>query len=147
MLATFIDLESGRWHRSVNSTLDGALLELVHVGNPKNRMRAPLPENWRALDDQQLRECARRAEVRLWQDEDGILWRVSAVGPGTSFPYPLQSRHLVFDSERAWAGIVRFGGPCELGDLTDLDMRTMRNRISDGGGRRRAYRGPSSTAL
>jgi len=143
LLATFIELESGRWYRAIASTLDGAMLELTSVANPRNRMRTPLPDNWRSLNDEHLREFARRAEVRLWEDEDGVLWRVSAVGPGTSFPYPLQSRHLVFDSERTWAGIVRFGEGCELGDLTELDLRSLRNRVADFGGRRRSYRGPA----
>jgi hypothetical protein len=49
---------------------------------------------------------AREPEVRLWVDETGILWRVSVVGPGTAYPYPLRVRHLVFDSESAWAGVV-----------------------------------------
>jgi hypothetical protein len=142
MLATFVDLESGRWHRTIRSMLDSAVLELIHVANPSNRMRVPLPENWRSFDEHQLLAYARRPEVRLWEDEDGLLWRVSMVGPDTPFPYPLNSRHLVFDSESAFAGIVRFTGECELGDLTDLDLRTLRNRISDFGGRRRAYRGP-----
>ena len=140
-----IELPSGRWLKNIAITLDAAVLELVHLGNEQNRMRVMLPPHWRELTDQQLLECARRPEVRLWEDEDGIHWRVSAVGPGTAFAYPLQERHLVFDSERAWAGIVRFAeAECELGDLTDLDLRTLRNRISDFGGRRRAYRGPTS---
>lgn len=143
MLATYVELESGRWQQVIRSTMDGSVLELVHLGDPRNRMRVELPPEWRTFDEQQLREHARRPDVRLWVDEDGVLWRVSAVGPGTVFPYPLETRHLVFDSERAWAGIVRFGGPCELGDLTELDLRTLRNKVSDFGGRRRAYRLPT----
>ncbi|HUF50546.1 MAG TPA: hypothetical protein VMN60_06925 [Longimicrobiales bacterium] len=143
MKAAVIELQSGRWLKQITTTLNAAVLELVHVANSENRMRVQLPDHWRTFDDQQLQECARRSEVRLWSDEDGILWRVSTVGPGTAFPFPLQERHLVFDSERAWAGIVRFGNECELGDLTDLDLRSMRDRVSDFGGRRRAYRGPT----
>ena len=140
-----IELPSGRWLKHIAITLDAAVMELVHLGNEQNRMRVQLPAEWRELTEQQLLECARRPEVRLWEDEDAILWRVSAVGPGTPFPYPLQERHLVFDSERAWAGIVRFATQdCELGDLTDLDMRALRNRLADFGGRRRAYRGPTT---
>jgi hypothetical protein len=87
-------------------------------------------------------ELARRPEARLWCDETGALWRVSAVGPGTPYPYPLRSRHLVFDSDEAWAGIVQFDTPLELGDLLDIELQNLRDRMSDIGGRRRGYRPP-----
>jgi hypothetical protein len=106
-------------------------------------MRLQLPEQWRQLSPEELRELARRPELRLWTDDAQILWRVSAVGPGTFYPYPLRTRHLVFDSDQTWAGIVPFDPPAELGDLTDLDLQRLRDGMSDFGGRRRGYRPPT----
>jgi hypothetical protein len=139
-----VDLPSGRWHGTIEATGSGAFLELCQVAEPRNRMRVRLPEGWRALRQGELRELARRPEVRLWRDEAGLPWRVSVVGPGTDYPYPLRTRHLVFDSERTWAGIVELGGPEELGDLTDFELQRLRDRVCDFGGRRRGYRPPTA---
>ncbi|HSJ25070.1 MAG TPA: hypothetical protein VK929_10400 [Longimicrobiales bacterium] len=136
-----LDLKSGRWLGQVETTAAGDHLELVQGGSDK--LRLPLPEGWRTLSREAMAELARRPEVRLWCDDSGILWRVSLVGPGTAYPYPLRHRHLVFDSEESWAGIVAFDGPDELGDLTRLDLKRLRDRMCDFGGRRRGYRPPS----
>jgi hypothetical protein len=137
-----LDLSSGRWHGTVECTAAGDFLELVQQGREVNKLRLPLPEGWRQLGTAGLSELARRPEVRLWCDETGILWRVSAVGPDTPYPYPLRRRHLVFDSDTAWAGIVPFELPLELGDLPDIELQRLRDRMADIGGRRRGYRPP-----
>ena len=138
-------LPSGRWRWRVDAMPGSSdeCLELVEPGNATNKMQLTLPFSWRQLDDDAFRELVRRPEVRLWRDESGILWRVTAVGPGTPFEYPLERRHLVFDSEQSWAGIVEFTGEVQLGDLRNSDLRDLRNRIRDFGGRRRAYRVPA----
>ena len=141
-----IFLASGRWRWRVES-LPGTsedLLELCEPGNSANKMQVGLPFSWRQLDVDAFREIARRPEVRLWLDEAGILWRVAAVGPQTPYTFPLERRHLVFDSQQSWAGIVEFPSPLELGDLNNRELRELRNRVSDFGGRRRAYRLPAS---
>lgn len=140
-----IDLKSGRWHRFTDTDASGALMELVQVGQPHNKMRVRLPTDWYHLNSRDLQDLARSPEVRLWTDDTFIPWRVSAVGPGTDFPYPLRRRHLVFDSDRTWSGIVEFPGPERLGDLTDLELKRLRDGISDFGGRRRGYRPPPMT--
>lgn len=145
MKADSLDLGSGRWHSTVVTTPESTLLELTHAANPRNRMRVRLPADWRRMELHEIHRCACCPEVRLWEDEDGIMWRVSAVGPNTDFPYPLRSRYLVFDSESAWAGIVRFEEGRELGNLSDLEMRDLRDGIADFGGRRRAYRAPTAS--
>ena len=140
-----IFLPSGRWRWRVE-TLPGSaeeVLELYEPGNSANKMQVGLPFSWRQLDAAGFREVARRPEVRLWLDESGILWRVAAVGPDTPYSFPLERRHLVFDSQQSWAGIVEYPGPSELGDLSNRDLRDLRNRIADFGGRRRAYRLPA----
>ncbi|MEX1183710.1 MAG: hypothetical protein WEF86_10790 [Gemmatimonadota bacterium] len=137
-----IDLKSGRWRGSVLVSAKEALLELTQSMDPGNKMRVALPENWRKLGPEEIRECARRPEARLWTDDARILWRVSAVGPDTDYPYPLRRRHLVFDSDKTWAGLVPFDPPAELGDMTDLELQRLRDRICDFGGRRRGYRPP-----
>ena len=140
-----LSLPSGRWRWRVDSVPGSAeeMLELFEPGNATNKMQTMLPFSWRHLEPDAFRELARRPEVRLWLDESGILWRVTAVGEGTPFAFPLATRHLVFDSQQSWAGIVEFPGPRELGDLGNRDLRDLRNRISDFGGRRRAYRLPT----
>lgn len=142
MRADQIDLKSGRWHRFMESTATGTVMELVQVGHPYNKMRVRLPDDWHHLGQREIAELARSPEVRLWTDDTFIPWRVSAVGPDTEFPYPLRRRHLVFDSDRTWAGIVEFDGDQELGDLTDLELKRLRDGIRDFGGRRRGYRPP-----
>ncbi|MGH7447650.1 MAG: hypothetical protein ACREK1_13735 [Longimicrobiales bacterium] len=137
-----IDLKSGRWHRFTATDAAGAVMELVQVGNPHNKMRVRLPAHWQQLGDRDVEELARMPEVRLWTDDTFIPWRVSAVGPDTEFPYPLRRRHLVFDSDRTWAGIVEFDDARQLGDLTDFELRELRDSIRDFGGRRRGYRPP-----
>ena len=141
-----IDLKSGRWYRYTVTDAAGAVMELVQVGNPHNKMRVRLPEAWQQLAPRAMEDLARTPEVRLWTDDTFIPWRVSAVGPDTDFPYPLRRRHLVFDSDRTWAGIVEFDGPRQLGDLTDFELRELRDGIRDFGGRRRGYRPPRDTA-
>jgi hypothetical protein len=145
MRSDVIDLKSGRWHRFTETDASGAVLELVQVGHPQNKMRVRLPENWHQLGHREMEQLARAPEVRLWTDDTFIPWRVSTVGPGTEFPYPLKRRHLVFDSDRTWAGIVEFDSPEELGDLTDFELKRLRDGIRDFGGRRRGYRPPVST--
>jgi len=103
-------------------------------------MCVTLPFSWRQMTSDDLRELARKPEVRLWHAPDGTLWRVAAVGPDTPYDYPLTRRHLVFDSQQAWSGIVAFPSPAELGDLTSEDLLALRDEISDFGGRRRKYR-------
>lgn len=142
MITGQIDLKSGRWHRFVERTATGAMMELIQVGHSQNKMRIRLPDHWHQLGPREMMELARTPEVRLWTDDTFIPWRVSAVGPGTEFPYPLTRRHLVFDSDRTWAGIVEFDEPRQLGDLTDLEMKQLRDGIRDFGGRRRGYRPP-----
>lgn len=121
------------------------MLELVEPGNPANKMYVPLPFSWRQLAAEDVRELARSPEIRLWTDGAGILWRVAAVGPDTPYEYPLRRRHLVFDSQQSWAGIVEFPQPAQLGDLTNDELREMRDHISDFGGRRQRYRAPGQT--
>lgn len=141
-----IFLPSGRWRWRVEAVQSSSeeMLELCEPGNSANKMQVGLPFSWRQLEPDAFREIARRPEVRLWLDEAGILWRVAAVGPQTPYLFPLERRHLVFDSQQSWAGIVEFDGDRELGDLTNRDLRDLRNRIADFGGRRRAYRLPAS---
>jgi hypothetical protein len=146
MRAGQIDLKSGRWYRYTVTDASGAVMELVQVGNPHNKMRVRLPEEWHQMAPRAMEELARAPEVRLWTDDSFIPWRVSAVGPDTDFPYPLRRRHLVFDSDRTWAGIVEFEGPRQLGDLTDFELRELRDGIRDFGGRRRGYRPPRDAA-
>jgi len=138
-------LPSGRWRWRVE-TVPGSseeVLELREPGNSTNKMQVTLPFSWRHLDAEAFRDLARRPEVRLWLDESAILWRVTAVGAGTPYPLPLERRHLVFDSQQSWAGIVEFPPPKELGDLSNRELRELRNQIADFGGRRRAYRLPT----
>lgn len=138
-------LPSGRWRWHVEAVPGSAeeMLELYEPGNATNKMQLGLPFSWRQLNPDAFQQLARRPEVRLWLDESGILWRVTAVGPNTPYNLPLEKRHLVFDSQQSWAGIVEFAGDDELGDLTNRELRDLRNRISDFGGRRRAYRLPT----
>lgn len=137
-----IDLGSGRWHGAITVSATESVLELEQPVEPGNKMRVPLPDDWRSLSREQLTELARRPEVRLWVDDAHILWRVSLIGPGTAYPYPLPSRHVVFDSDRTWAGIVPLEPPTELGDLTGLELLGLRDHMRDFGGRRCGYRAP-----
>jgi hypothetical protein len=133
-------LLSGKWRWRIDASARTEALELTSSTNPANKMRAPLPFSWRQLSPEAFKDCARKPEMRLWLDRGGVLWRVAAVGPGTIYDYPLNRRHLVFDSLQSWAGIVEFPGPAELGDLTNDELRDYRDMISDFGGRRRGYR-------
>jgi hypothetical protein len=142
MLIDRVDLKSGRWRGQIQATADGDFLELLQAGREVAKLRLQLPPHWRSLTPAQIQELARRPELRLWTDDTRVLWRVSAVGPGTAYPYPLQHRHLVFDSDQTWAGIVEFANQGELGDLTDLELQGLRDRMCDFGGRRRGYRRP-----
>lgn len=145
-MGRMIRLESGKWYAEFGLDANREdYLRLSCPGAPANSMRVPLPFSWRGLDDNALRELARRPEVRLWLDEFDIHWRVAAVGPGTRYPFPLPGRYLVFDSEEAWSGIVRFEPPAELGDLTDVELRELRQRVSDFGGSREGFRPPVQT--
>ena len=137
-------LRSGRWIARVEEAPDGEVLELTAPGFPSNKMRVGLPFSWRHLAAPDLEAIARKPELRLWVDESGIFWRVATVGPGTPYEYPLRKRHLVFDSQQSWAGIVEFPPPYELGDLSNDELRSYRDRIADFGGGRRGYRAPSA---
>jgi hypothetical protein len=144
MRSDLVDLKSGRWHRFNERDATGPVMELVQVGHPHNKMRVRLPVDWRQLGAGEMQDLARRPEVRLWTDDYFVPWRVSAVGPDTDFPYPLRRRHLVFDSDRTWAGIIEFDDPRQLGDLSDLELKQLRDGMRDFGGRRRGYRPPTN---
>lgn len=135
-----IFLQSGKWRWRILSTARNEELELVEPGNPTSKMRVHLPFSWRSLSEEEFAELARRPDVRLWRDRTGILWRVSAVGPGTPYDFPLRTRHLVFDSPQTWAGLVEFGGSKELGDLTYDELIEVREQACDFGGPRRRMR-------
>src|SRR5689334_11422958 len=92
-----IYLDSGKWRWRIVPTGHDEELELADPSDPTNKMRVRLPFSWRMLSEEQFRDLARRPDVRLWRDRDGVLWRVSAVGPGTTYDLPIHSRHLVFD--------------------------------------------------
>lgn len=137
------DLQSGRWYWKVIDAGAGEIMELVDAVNRNNKMRVRLPFTWRRMEPKELRELARMPEMRLWQDDDGLNWRIADIGPGTHYFFPLHTRHLLFDSDKAWAGIVEFPEPMELGDLNPDDLCMYRDRIHDIGGRRQSYRKPS----
>jgi hypothetical protein len=135
-----IYLESGKWRWRVDSSTRPEVLELIAPADPQNKMLVTLPFSWRQMPFEELHDLARKPEIRLWLAPGGTLWRVAAVGPGTYYEYPLTRRHLVFDSQHEWSGIVEFPHPAELGDLTSDELLELRDRISDFGGRRRRYR-------
>lgn len=144
-MATMIRLNSGRWYARPETDAQGREYKhLSRADRPGETMRVRLPFGWRDLDEAQLTELARRPEVRIWHDEHGIRWRIAAVGPGTSYSLPIPGRYLVFDSDETWAGLTRYDADRELGDFTDADLRGLRDRISDFGGGRRAFRPPQA---
>ena len=142
MAEDIFELQSGNWRSTVISGTAGDTLELVDVDNADNKMRVRLPFTWKRMVQRELNELARTPELRLWRDRDGLLWRVADIGPGTHYFFPLHTRHLLFDSDHAWAGIVECPDTVELGDLTNADLERYRDAISDIGGRRRHYRSP-----
>jgi hypothetical protein len=133
-------LRSGKWRWRAVSTGRDEVLELTDPGRPSDKMRARLPFSWRLLNEDDFRDIARKPDVRLWRDRGGILWRVSVVGPGTPYDFPLGTRHLVFDSSQCWAGIAAFEREDELGDVTSEELLEMRERTSDFGGPRKRLR-------
>lgn len=139
-----IRLGSDRWYARVER--DARAMEYLYLSNaerPEDSMRRRLPFSWRDLDAGQVAELARDPDLRLWTDEYGIQWRVALVGPGTPYEFPLRDRYLVFDSMETWAGITPFPEGV-LGELTDGDLRELRDSLSDFGGGRRSFRPPDS---
>ena len=146
-MGRMIRLESGRWYVRIEENAEGTeYLYLSRSGRPGDSMRIGLPFSWRSLDDDALVELARTPEVRLWTDEHDIQWRVAAVGPGTSYDFPLPGRFLVFDSEQTWAGLIRYEDTTGIGDLTDARLQELRDGISDFGGGRRRFRAPDEAS-
>lgn len=140
-----VHLRSGKWRSSVTvDHTNGDSLEFIDPADPANKMIARLPVRAEELSQPQVERIAREPEVRLWTDDHGIAWRIARVGPGTHYPYPLETPHLVFDSEQAFAGVVAVDENLHLGDLTHDDLLRYRDRIRDFGGRRRAFRPPRS---
>ena len=133
-------LPSGRWRSKTEKCKGGEMMELLDPAEPCNKMIVTLPPDWRALPAAELESLLRKPDVRLWCDGAGCFWRVAAIGPDTRYDYPMQRRHLVFDSKHTWAGIIEFPHGKELGDLTNEDLERLRDGISDFGGRRRHYR-------
>jgi hypothetical protein len=140
-----IRLDSGRWYARLDTDAGGREYTVFsRADRPGETMRVPLPHGWRLLDDDRLLEMARRPEVRIWNDEHGIRWRIAAVGPGTPYPFPIPGRYLVFDSDQTWAGLTRYEADRELGEMTDQELKRLRDGISDLGGGRRAFRAPEA---
>lgn len=140
-------LGSGRWYTRVEDDARGTEhLFLSNAECPEDSMRRRLPFSWRDMSDEELEQLAQKPELRLWTDELGIQWRVATVGPGTPYDFPLRERYLVFDSIQAWAGITPYpdDGRRPLGELTDKELRELRNSIRDFGGGRRSFRPPNS---
>jgi hypothetical protein len=142
-----IRLESGRWYARLEVDAQGReYSHLSRADRPEETMRVRLPFGWRDLDDDEIRTLSRKPEVRIWYDEHGIRWRIAAVGPGTSYEFPIPGRYLVFDSDQAWAGLTRYEEGRELGELTDEELQSLRDDISDLGGGRRSFRPPQDSA-
>jgi hypothetical protein len=140
-----IRLDSGRWYARVEEDARGReQLSLSSAEHPGDSMRRELPFSWRDLPEEGLADLARDPELRLWTDEHGLQWRIAAVGPGTPHPFSLPHRYLVFDSTETWVGITRFPQG-KLGDLTEDDLRELRNDVADFGGGRRGFRPPEGT--
>lgn len=137
---TIFTLASGRWQAQISESSTGEVFELTHLAFPENRMRVPLPFSWRQLSQESLYDLVRSPEVRMWTDPDGTFWRVAEIGPGTHYQFPLHSRHLLFDSDQTWAGIVEFPPPDRLGELTSEELLRFRNGIRDLAGMRRRFR-------
>lgn len=137
-----IRLGSDRWYARVERDARGVeYLYLSNAERSEDSMRRRLPFSWRDLDEKHVAELAREPEIRLWTDEYGIQWRVAPVGPGTPYDFPLRDRYLVFDSTETWAGITTFPEGT-LGELTDEELRELRDSVSDLGGGRRSFRPP-----
>jgi hypothetical protein len=142
--AGLVVMKSGTWRWSVQQSGRVEFLELTMPGVHVNKMRVPLPFSWRQLSRDEMLALADCPEMRLWTDEDGTFWRISAVGFGTPFFYDLlDCPCLVFDSERTWARVVKFPAPVTLGQLNDDELRALRDLGTEFGGRRKAYRSPS----
>jgi hypothetical protein len=142
-MARMIRLDSGRWYARLEQDAAGReYLHLSRAERPGETMRARLPFSWRMLDGDVMTDLARAPELRIWLDEHGIRWRIAAVGPGTDHDLPFPGRVLVFDSDQAWAGVTPYAAERELGDLTDSELRVLRDGISDLGGGRRRFRPP-----
>ncbi len=140
-----IRLASQRWYARVEQDARGTEhLYLSNAERPEDSMRCRLPFSWRDMDDEAMASLAREPELRMWTDEMGIQWRIALVGPGTPYDFPLRERYLVFDSTETWAGITRFPNG-ELGEMTDGDLRELRDSIADLGGGRRSFRPPPGT--
>lgn len=146
-----IVLRSGKW-RWTGAEPDRparSRIELIDPAAPENKLLVPVsalePSDDPSLAAESVAEAARDPDVRLWTDEYGIAWRIARVGPGTHHPYPFRTRHLVFDSPNAYAGIVEIDRFARLGDLQDDELRAYRDRMKDFGGRRRAFRPPTPT--
>jgi hypothetical protein len=147
-MAWLVRLDSGRWYARLEKDARGReYVHLTSADRPEESMRVPLPFGWRGLGQEELDELARKPEVRIWNDENGIRWRVAAVGPGTSFDCPFPGRFLVFDSDQAWAGLIRYDQDRELGDLDHQELRRLRDRISDFGGSRQGFRPPADSGV
>jgi hypothetical protein len=143
-----IYLPSGKWRCYLERARTGdQFVEFVDPGQPLNRMTVRVGYSLTEPAEDKLAALARDPLLRLWTDEAGILWRVATVGPGTPYAFEFGARHLVFDSEVTWAGIVPFSGGKHLGDLNDGELRALRDATSDFGGRRRAYRPPEKLVL
>lgn len=139
-----IRVGSDRWYSRVEQDARGVeYLYLSSAQHPEDTMRRRLPFAWRDLEESQLAALALEPELRLWTDEFGIQWRIAPVGPGTPYDFPLRDRYLVFDSTETWAGITAFPEG-KLGELTDAQLRELRNSIADFGGGRRSFRPPDA---
>jgi hypothetical protein len=140
-----VRLASGRWYARLETDARGReYTQLSRADRPDESMRTPLPFGWRGMSQDQLNELARKPELRIWHDEHGIRWRIAAVGPGTRYDFPFSGRYLVFDSQQAWAGLTPYDLDRELGDLSDEELRVLRDGISDFGGSRRSFRPPEN---
>lgn len=120
--------------------MGGGMLELVDPERPDNKMRSLLPMGWRQMSEESFRELARAPETRFWRDPDGVFWRIAEIGPQTVHDFALSTRHLFFDSDQTWAGIVEFPGTSKLGDLASEALTSLRNGMRDLAGRRRHFR-------
>lgn len=139
-----VRLGSDRWYARVEQDARGfEYLYLSNAEHSEDSMRRRLPFSWRSMEEEQLVALAREPEIRLWTDEHGIQWRIAPVGPGTPHDFPLRERYLVFDSTDTWAGITTLPRQ-KLGELSDDDLRSLRDSIVDFGGGRRSFRPPQA---
>ena len=114
-----VELRSGRWQWMIQDERSGYRIYFRHQSRLNDEMQAWVAA--RNLTPEGVREAGADPLHRVWQDRDGMMWRVTLEMPSGQEASMTKGLHLVF-SRGALRKAVEVAPTTALGELTHREL-------------------------